>query len=118
MTIPLQSPLPPIISFGADLNQLTWLYPVVIVQPNSTAGCVLIGAPTTHPVGSSIRQVVVVRFRVPAAERHISPLILPLALLAGVVTVQWVLVPARVCSTHAVGLDQGLEVMAGAFEGR
>lgn len=99
------------------MNQLTWLYPVVIMKPNSTTRCVFICAPATHPVGASIRQVVVVRFRVPAAKRHISPLILPLALLAGIIAIEGVLVPPRVCGTYAVGFDQGLKVMAGAFEG-
>lgn len=111
--------LPPVLPLGADrLRSISRLLdPVVIMEPNTAAWCVLVSTPAAHPVGTSIRQVMVVRFRVPTAQGNVPALILPLTLLAGIIPVERVLIPAWIHCPHPICLDQHLEVVTGAFEG-
>lgn len=93
-------------------------HPVVIMQTQAAAGGLTIGSAAAHPVGTSVRQVVVVGLGVPAAERHVALLVSLAALLARVIAVEWVAAPARVCGPHAECLNDALEVVAGALESR
>lgn len=88
--------LPPVLPLGTNgLRAISRLLdPVIVMEPNTTAWCVLVCTPATHPIGTSIRQVVVVRFGVPTAQGNVPTLILPLTLLTGVIPVEWVLIPA------------------------
>lgn len=88
--------LPPVLPLGANgLRAISRLLdPIVIMEPNTAAWRVLVCTPAAHPVGTSIRQVVVVRFGVPTAQGNIPAFILPLTLLAGVIPVERVLIPA------------------------
>ena len=110
---------PPVLPLGANglraIDRL--LNPVVVMEPNTTAWCVFVCTPAAHPVGTSIRQVMVVRFGVPAAQGNIPALVLTLTLLTGVIPVQGVLIPARIHCPHSICLDKHLEVVAGALQG-
>lgn len=110
--------LPPVLPLAANgLRAVSRLLdPVVVMKPNTATWCVLVCTPATHPVGTSIRQVVVVRFGVPTAQGNIPALILPLTLLAGVIPIERVLIPAWIHCPHPICLNQHLEVVAGALE--
>lgn len=66
---PLPAVLPPFFPLGAVGRGAVggMLHPIVVVEPDPAAWRVLVRTPAAHPVGASVRQVVVVRFGVPAA---------------------------------------------------
>lgn len=115
---PLASPpLLPASPAPAATRPIAGQHPVVVVQTQPAARRLSIGSAAAHPVGASVRQVMVVGLGVPAAERHIALLVSLAALLTRVIAVEGVSAPARVCGPNTKCFDDTLEVVAGALEG-
>lgn len=90
--------------------------PVIVMEPQLTAGEALLRPVATHPVARAVGQRLAVGLGVPPAQRHIPSHVLLLALLARVLSVAWIPHPARVCRPDIVIFNDKLEIAAGTLK--